>query len=222
MRGSILEIGPRDGYHSEILAARFDTVVGVDLSPPKMSLPGVTFTKASVTDLPFRGNTFDCVLCAEVLEHVPHVEKAAEEIERVANDVVIVGVPFQQDTRVGKLTCTRCGKINPPYGHVNTFDERRLRELFHGLELLELSFVGRIKRRTNLFSSWLMTRAGNPWAAYDQEEPCVFCGSPFERPLPQTIYSRVYSGLAYRLDRLQSFFVQPAPAWIHAVFRKTP
>jgi len=218
--GAILEIGPRDGYHSGILKSRFASVIGVDLDPPKLSLPGVQMTKASVTALPFKSGIFSCVLCAEVLEHVQDLESAAAEITRVTCGVVVIGVPFRQDIRVGKLTCSRCGRVNPPYGHINTFDEQKLKSLFHRLELVECSFVGKVTRRTNPLSSWLMTKAGNPWAAYNQEEPCIFCGSHFEGSPSETIKSRACASLAYRLDRVQQVFLQPSAAWIHALFRK--
>lgn len=220
--GSILEIGSRDGYHSAILASKFDPVVGVDLETPKLPIPGVRLAKATVTDLPFHDRSFGSVLCAEVLEHVPDPQKAAAEITRVSRAIVLIGVPYRQDIRVGKLTCARCGKVNPPYGHVNTFDEQRLQSLFHELELIEFSYVAAVTNRTNALSSWLMTRAGNPWASYNQDEPCIFCGSRFEIPAAQTMASKVCTAVAHRLDLLQRSFMRPSPAWIHALFRRRP
>jgi SAM-dependent methyltransferase len=217
---SILEVGPRDGHHSALLKERFDSVVGVDLAPPRLSLFGVSMAQASVTALPFRSSAFACVLCAEVLEHVPDVEQAAAEISRVASGAVIIGVPFRQDTRAGQLTCRQCGKVNPPYGHVNTFDEQKLRTLFHTLEPVEFSLIGSTTARTNSLASWLMTKGGNPWAAYDQDEPCIFCGNRFELPPPRKTMERVCSALAHRLNMVQRLFTRPAAAWIHALFRK--
>ena len=219
-RGSLLEIGARDGYHSGILAGRFDFVVAIDLQLLEMSVTGVSIAQASVTALPFRDNAFDCVLCAEVLEHVPELEKAAAEISRVTRGTAVIGVPFRQDTRVSKLTCGRCGEINPPYGHVNTFDEGKLRSLFRDLDLVEFSFVGTNTERTSSVASWLMTKAGNPWAPYDQDEPCIFCGSRFERPPARTIRKKIYSSVADRLNRVQRAVTRPLANWIHAVFRK--
>lgn len=219
-RGLILEVGSRDGYHSKILAERFDLVVAIDLEPQRITASRVVTARTSVTSLPFQDAAFDCVLCAEVLEHVPDVRAAAAEISRVARRDVLIGVPFRQDTRVGKLTCHNCGKVSPPYGHVNTFDENTLKSLFQTLKLIEFSYVGTSVDRTNWLSSRLMTIAGNPWGPYDQDEPCVHCGRPFVRPAPRTMPQRILSSAALRMDSVLHLFSRPAPTWIHALFRK--
>jgi SAM-dependent methyltransferase len=216
----LLEVGSRDGYHSKILAERFDLVVAIDLEPVRVAASKLVFAKTSVTSLPFRDNAFDCVLCAEVLEHVPDLRTAATEISRVARGDVLIGVPFRQDTRVGKLTCRNCGRVNPPYGHVNTFDESTLRSLFPMLQLVEFSHVGTTLERTNWLSSRLMSLAGNPWARYDQDEPCVHCGRRFAQPDGQTTAQRMLSSAAHRMDKFQQLFSKPVSTWIHALFRK--
>jgi 2-polyprenyl-3-methyl-5-hydroxy-6-metoxy-1,4-benzoquinol methylase len=80
--GLLLEVGSRDGYHSKILAERFDLVVAIDLEPVRIAASKVVFARTSVTSLPFHDRTFDCVLCAEVLEHVPDLRTAAAEVRR--------------------------------------------------------------------------------------------------------------------------------------------
>ena len=215
-----MEVGFRDGYHSKILAERFELVVAIDLEPQRIVASRVVIATASVTDLPFADNAFDCVLCAEVLEHVPNVAVAAAEISRVARRDVLIGVPFRQDTRVGKLTCPNCGRVNPPYGHINTFDENTLQSLFPTLAPIEVSYVGTNVDRTNWLSSRLMTAAGNPWGRYEQDEPCVHCGRQFVRPAPQTTPQRILSSAAHRMDQVLHRFSRPAPTWIHTLLRK--
>ena len=59
------------------------------------------------------------MIAAEVLEHIPSdVEDAAREIARVARKRVIVGVPYGEDNRIGRITlrALHCGTINPPWG----------------------------------------------------------------------------------------------------------
>jgi SAM-dependent methyltransferase len=50
----------------------------------------------SVTDLSFKDETFDCVLCSEVLEHVEDDVKAVSELRRVlkAGGTLVITVPF--------------------------------------------------------------------------------------------------------------------------------
>jgi hypothetical protein len=108
------------------------------------------------------------------LEHIPNVVQACREIERVAGHEVIIGVPYKQDTRLGRTTCRSCGGKNPPWGHVNPFDERRLARLFPGLSIKASSFVGSVRSETNPVSTMLMDMAGNPWGTYEQDEPCIY------------------------------------------------
>lgn len=53
---------------------------------------------ASIEDLPFEPGSFDCILCSEVLEHVPDDGKAARELRRVLADggVLIITVPYRR------------------------------------------------------------------------------------------------------------------------------
>lgn len=174
-----------------------------------------------VTSLQFPDGSFDCALCTEVLEHIPALEQACRELVRVTRHEILIGVPFRQDTRVGRTTCRQCGKVNPPWAHVNTFDEQRLRRLFPGVAMQAKSFVGTNHEATNPVSTMLMDMAGNPWGTYDQDEPCIHCGAALVAPNGRSGLSRIYSAAAIRLDRLQSTFAKPHPNWIHVVFSKS-
>lgn len=52
----------------------------------------------SITDMAFPDRAFDCVLCSEVLEHVPDDERAIAELRRVLTPggTLVVTVPFQR------------------------------------------------------------------------------------------------------------------------------
>jgi len=218
---SLLEIGTRDGHHARIMTRYFSNVTALDLELPDLDIPGVTPAKGDVTHLQYPDNSFDCVLCAEVLEHIPNVENAALEICRVARYNVLIGVPYNQDTRVGRVTCHVCGKPGPPWGHVNRFDERRLSELFVPLRISEIEYVGQTIERTNFLSAWLMDKAKNPWGTYEQSESCIHCGSLYVRSnKPRSVTEQISSGMAHSLNRIQHRFARPKPNWIHVLFEK--
>jgi 2-polyprenyl-3-methyl-5-hydroxy-6-metoxy-1,4-benzoquinol methylase len=220
-RTSVLEIGARDGYFSRPLTERFVEVTALDLEKPTFEFPRVTTIAGDVTHLQFPDGSFDCVLCAEVLEHIPAVEQAARELARVARHEIIIGVPFRQDIRSDRTRCPKCKKTNPPWAHVNTFDERRLEQLFPGLAIKSKSFVGSTKDMTNAISAMLMDMAGNPWGTYYQDEPCIHCGAVLAPPPERRSFlSRVSAGVAVRLDQLQMLFAKPHANWIHIVFSK--
>lgn len=220
-RASVLDIGARDGSIARLLAGLFPSVTAADINAPAFRIPGVRALAADAVRLPFTSGSFDCVFCSEVLEHIPRVEEACREIARVARREILIGVPYRQDLRVGRTTCGACGRVNPAWGHVNSFDERRLESLFPSCSVVRRSYVGETREHTNPLSSRLMDLAGNPWGAYNQKEGCIFCSAalvppPGQRPRA----SRLLSASADVLNRLQRPFVRPHANWIHVLFQK--
>ncbi|NNL86456.1 MAG: class I SAM-dependent methyltransferase [Myxococcales bacterium] len=217
-----LDVGALDGFYSRLLAQKFEKVWALDLEQPKVDLPNVVCVQGDVTDLQFPDREFDFVLCTEVLEHLPEelLPRACGELIRVTKSELFIGVPYRQDTRLGRTTCGNCGASNPPWGHVNSFDEDRLFSLFESLEVTEVSFVGEAEPGTNFVSAWLMDLAGNPFGTYDQEEPCVGCGSKVARPRTPTIRDRILARAAVRLRDLQTRFSGTKQNWIHVKFRR--
>ena len=217
-----LDIGARDGHFSLLMAERFDHVVALDLTQPTISHPRVECVKGNATSLPYPDRAFDFVFCAEVLEHVPPgvLQQVCREIERVADQRILIGVPYKQDIRVGRTTCYSCGEKNPPWGHVNSFDEERLRTLFPACAIEATSFVGVNAAQTNAVASSLMDFAGNPYGTYDQEEPCVHCGRELVRPPPRNLAQYVATKLAFWARRATESSAKPHGNWMHMVLRK--
>ena len=219
---SAIDVGTRDGYFACLLAERFPRVTALDLEPPVLADARIACVAGDVRRMAFSDNAFDLVVCAEVLEHIPppHLEMACRELARVTRRHLLIGVPYKQDTRVGCTTCLHCGSRNPPWGHVNRFDETRLRRLFAGLEVERRSFVGRSGASTNFVASYLMNLAGNPYGTYGQDEPCVRCGGTLvEAPVRRT-YQYVLTRIAFWLAAITRPFKRSHPNWIHLLFRK--
>jgi SAM-dependent methyltransferase len=88
--GRVLEIGIGNGTVSAVLRARGLHVTTVDIDPALG--PDVV---ADIRELPFRSRSFDTLLAAEVLEHLPwdDVPIALGEIARVARRGVVLSVP---------------------------------------------------------------------------------------------------------------------------------
>jgi ubiquinone/menaquinone biosynthesis C-methylase UbiE len=216
-----LDAGAHTGYCAEILTQFFDTVVALDLEKPTFNIPGVTAVQGDITKLDFDDNSFDCVLCAEVLEHVPALEKAAAELSRVTRRNLVIGVPFDQDLRCGRTTCRQCGGINPPYGHINSLNEAKLKHLFRMLTPVTVSFAWpQPAYRTNWLSTWLRDRSGNLNGSYDQYQTCIHCGSALTKPPERPLLARGLTFAADRLDRIQDLSHAQKPGWIHILFRK--
>ena len=181
---SVLDIGVREGYISVKLTDFFDSVTALDLEKPNIVNDNVTCVQGDVTDLEFSDKSFHTVFCSEVLEHIPPdlLQKACNEIQRVAQEYIIIGVPYRQDIRVGRTTCYTCGRKNPPWGHVNTFDEKKMMSLFSGVSCEKIRFHGENTEYTNFLSALLMNLAGNPYGDYSQLEHCIYCGNTLKPP----------------------------------------
>jgi hypothetical protein len=197
-------------------------VTALDLVKPEIEHTNVLSVKGDITQLEFPDGHFDAVLCTEVLEHIPPalLNTACRELQRVAKKHVLIGVPYEQDTRVSRTTCYTCGETNPPWAHVNTFDKRTLARLFSGLTMESVSFVGSHRDCTNALSTLLLDLAGNPFGTYDQEEPCVHCGAKLKPPPPRSIPQRVMTRVATRLNQAQQYLNRPKPVWIHILFAR--
>jgi len=222
-KGKALDVGARDGYFSNILTQYYDQVVALDLQKPAFEISNVRCVEGNIIDLRFDDRAFDFVLCTEVLEHIPsdQLEVASQELARVTDGYLLIGVPFSQDLRIGQTTCPSCGKVNPPWGHVNSFDEVKLKSLFSSLEPVTVSYVEKNYDLTNALSSFLLKLAGNPYGTYVQEEPCVFCGGKIFLPSSPSIFQRIFVKMSRWLVFIQKFFFRPSkPQWVHILFRR--
>jgi len=219
--GFALDVGARDGHFSKLLAERFKVVTALDLEEPNIANPNVRCVKGDATDLLFDDDSFDLVFCAEVLEHIPSklLLRACSELSRVSNSHLVVGVPYKQDTRVGRTTCYSCGGKNPPWGHVNTFDTDRLERLFPGFSIEKTSFVGKSDATTNFLSTFLMDLAGNLYGTYDQEEPCIYCGNKLMPP-NRSYLKKILTRAAFYARNATKPFTRSHAKWIHVLFRK--
>ena len=107
--GRVLDAGCAHGEIAAAIAKRRPDadVVGVDIADVWVEeaqrrhggVPNVRFERADVRDLPFEDDSFDVVICAEVLEHLPGNDwrRAVRELDRVSRDVVIVSIPDDRE-----------------------------------------------------------------------------------------------------------------------------
>jgi SAM-dependent methyltransferase len=85
----LLDAGCGGGYLGERLAPLCGAYYGVDLSHASLVLakgrvPGGLFCQGSLCRMPYPDACFDCVVCEEVLEHIPDCDQAIAELGRVA------------------------------------------------------------------------------------------------------------------------------------------
>ena len=149
----LLDLGCGEGRHSlgaYVLHEQID-ICGVDLSQQDIRVAAarfkgfeqphkphkhLAFARADGLRLPFADNTFDRVICAEVLEHIPDYRGMLREIDRVlkADGLLAISVPRAWPERI-------CWALSEGYhtvegGHIRIFDAAALRRDVerHGLQ----------------------------------------------------------------------------------------
>jgi ubiquinone/menaquinone biosynthesis C-methylase UbiE len=92
---SLLDLGCATGAYVDHLNARGYRACGLDLlsyAQWRQASPSC-FVRGDVPNLPFSGQSFDTVLAFDVLEHIPELQQALEEIRRICRRNLIVTVP---------------------------------------------------------------------------------------------------------------------------------
>jgi SAM-dependent methyltransferase len=93
-RTRVLDVGCGLGTLAAAAAARGATVTGVDLAAGMLAEarrrhPDIEFVQADAEALPFADHAFDVALGAFIVNHLPHPERAAAELSRVARRVAL-------------------------------------------------------------------------------------------------------------------------------------
>jgi SAM-dependent methyltransferase len=139
----ILDVGCGEGRHTlgAYLHANVEAV-GVDLSAndiqkaregavefvdPNNADKSITFQEADALALPFEDDSFDKVICSEVLEHIPDYKGVLKEIKRVLkpDGLLAVSVPRAWPEEI-------CWRLSKAYhqvegGHIRIFNSVQLK-----------------------------------------------------------------------------------------------
>lgn len=145
---TVLDLGCGEGRHLHAMyhAAQVHAV-GVDLGfdDVKKTLNGFrsfpdlegdflrfSGSVANALQLPFGDDTFDVVVCSEVLEHIPDYKQAINEITRILKPggKLAVSVPRRWPEKVCWALAE--GYHNTPGGHVRIFKDKELRKDIEG------------------------------------------------------------------------------------------
>lgn len=153
---TVLDAGCGSGRHLRALAKIPDLkIVGIDRNQKDVEeaqkalkeMPDAlshdhTVMRADITRLPFPDDYFDCVICSEVLEHIPEHEAALTELVRILkpNANLVVSVPRYFSERI-------CWLISSAYsrdegGHIRIYKKKKLQKMLagHGMQCWKINY----------------------------------------------------------------------------------
>jgi len=145
----VLDLGCGAGRHCAYLAKNGFDVVGVDVSTSALklakkwaleeNLKDVTFTQATMTNIPFSDCQFDAVISISVIHHAVKrdIIKTIEEIYRILTKkgLFLANLTSVKDPRYGEGEKVEAGTFRT----LEAFEEKRFEELHHYFTKQEVS-----------------------------------------------------------------------------------
>lgn len=146
----ILDVGCAGGWFLSEISKRFPSAkfTGVDVYKPAVLYAGkqyksLTFITADAHKLPFPDDSFDLVICTEVLEHVINPEEVMMEITRILKKKGVAIIEMDSGNFLFRIIWhwwTNMRKGVWKDAHIHAFTARKLEELLKKSKL-------RVKKR---------------------------------------------------------------------------
>ncbi len=184
---SLLDVGCGDGRIVNCLAGKYEKIYGLDISHNALEKVKTNKIHGSLEKLPFLDNSFDILLCTEVLEHLPYpiYKKAIKEIERVSKKYILVTVPYNENLDIRMIKCPECGGLSHEWRHLRSFDRKKLKNLFNGFEILQTKTQ---LAEEFMFSKTLlmMGKYLNIYKQFPNKSICPQCGYSHQKEIELT------------------------------------
>lgn len=151
---SVLEVGCGEGHLAQALLAAGPApstfeITDLDIGQVPDDLPApLQAREADVYKLPYPDDSFDLVVCCEVLEHLEDPDAGLREVARVARHRVLLSTPWEPVWRAMNMARGKyLRELGNTPGHLQHFSRR-------GLERLADRHLSILQRRTPL--PWTM------------------------------------------------------------------
>ena len=135
----ILDVGCGEGFTTKEIARELENarLVAIDNSIDRINyakernkLENITYEKGDLFNLSFYKNSFDLVVCNELLEHLQDYKKALDALINLSKDFVLISVPNEPWFRLANLLrlhyLLRWGSTP---GHVNHWTKNQIYSL---------------------------------------------------------------------------------------------
>ena len=215
---TILDLGCGDGTVSNALVDRGIDLVGTDISATALQYFEGKAVIASVGHLPLPDKSFDLVLCAETLEHLPTglFEETLNEIERVAGRYVIITTPNNEYLPAGLTRCQRCRTVYHVNLHARSLDRAAHTDLFREFVLFKTIDIARWRHSPSLIS---VEHVLLGVYSFQEGSPCPYCGHISTRRPKVRLWKRI---LLKGLREADKLLPRGGKArWIASLYRRS-
>ena len=122
----VLDVGAGTGQHKHLL--KIENYIGLDISPKPID-KNIQFVKGDFNSLPFKNDSFDCVLLISSLQYAEEPVKVIKELHRVLK-------------KGGKLYA--CVPYIYPFDHGELwrFSKKCIKTIFEGFEIQSIESIG--------------------------------------------------------------------------------
>jgi 2-polyprenyl-3-methyl-5-hydroxy-6-metoxy-1,4-benzoquinol methylase len=128
----ILDAGSGEGLFLSTLNTKY--TFGIELSEKRtkkalQNYPNLSISVADVKNLPFSNDSFDVIVCSEVLEHVSEYKKAIDEFKRCIkpNGLIVLSFPNEFTVCIGRFLTLKFPAHE--IDHINSIKPKDITEL---------------------------------------------------------------------------------------------
>ncbi len=133
---SLVDIGCGNGVFVNYLQKEIPNLnlFAIDRSKSALKYVKTENKEGDIADIPLPDNSFDCVTCLEVIEHLPVgvFQKALSELVRISNKYVIISVPYDENLEKNHTQCPQCKSLFNADLHLRKFSDESIRQLLAG------------------------------------------------------------------------------------------
>ncbi len=112
-------------------------IEGIDIAPKDAIVK-----EGDCTNINYSDNTFDCIFCTDVIEHLRDDDLALciTEITRVLQKggILVLTTNNQENLSQRIISCPNCSRRFHATGHCQTFDKERIRAILKDFEILRI------------------------------------------------------------------------------------
>ena len=131
----VLDVGCGNGWVAKKLIPLGKKVISMDISSinPINSIRDVQHKNhagliADVYNIPLKENSIDCIIAAEIMEHVPDPKTLIFDLVKLLKNKgkLIITTPYNE--KIEYYLCVHCNRPTPRFAHLHSFSKENIKE----------------------------------------------------------------------------------------------